>query len=123
MQTTKRASEEREALQAREAALKFLQGQGQRIERTKGQRKPTSAEAAIIARAKAQSAPRADNTLRLLQAAGFEAGTSDLVVAQGLPWPTSEGRHWGKSFDDIFPATSQKASPTPAHHGVYHRLE
>ena len=65
MQTTKRASEEREALQAREAALKFLQGQGQRIERTKGQRKPTSAEAAIIARAKAQSAPRADNTLRL----------------------------------------------------------
>ena len=65
-------------------------------------------------RHRATAAVATDNTLRLLQAAGFDAG-SDLIVAQGLPWPTSEGRHWGKSFDDIFPATSQKASPTPAH--------
>ena len=38
------------------------------------------------------------------------------VVAQGLTWPTAEGRHWGRSFDDIFPAApSQEASRSPAH--------
>ena len=56
-----------------------------------------------------------DNTLRLLEAAGF-AADSDAIVAQGLTWPTSQGRHWGRDFNDIFPtAPARVALRSPAH--------
>ena len=56
-----------------------------------------------------------DNTLRLLEAAGF-AADSDAIVAQGLTWPTSQGRHWGRDFNDIFPtAPARVVSRSPAH--------
>ena len=55
-----------------------------------------------------------DNTLRLLEGAGL--ADCGAIVAQGLPWPTAEGRHWGKAFDDIFPAPpARAASRSPAH--------
>jgi inosine-uridine nucleoside N-ribohydrolase len=57
------------------------------------------------------SATATDNTLRLLEAAEYTGH----VVAQGLTWPSSEGRHWGRSFADAFPQPPQLlAVPTPA---------
>ena len=51
-----------------------------------------------------------DNTLRLLEAAGLAS-----PVATGLPWHSSEGRHWGRAFDDIFPSPPSAQSQGAAH--------
>ena len=56
------------------------------------------------------SAVATDNTLRLLEAAGY----TGVRVAQGLTWPDSEGRHWGRAFDDAFPEVPTQIAALPA---------